>query len=81
MGVKLIIRVQERTSTEALRAEDCAIILVCQPAEVTIQSHFSSARSFAVWRQFNKSKYYIDVVKVIPHTVMLCHIAGARHPR
>jgi hypothetical protein len=76
--MKLITCVQERTSTEALRAEDCVTILVCQPAEVTIQLHFCSARRFAVCRQFNMSKYSIDVVKVIPHIVMLY---GARTPR
>jgi len=81
MVVKLITCVQERTSTEALRAEDFVIILVCQPGEVTIQSHFFPARSFAVCRLFHKSKYSIDVVKIIPHIVMLYHIAGARHPR
>jgi hypothetical protein len=80
MGVKLIACVQERTSTEAIRAEDCVTILVCQPGAVTIKLHFSSARSFAVCRQFNKSKYSIDVVKVTPHIVMLYHMAGARHP-
>jgi hypothetical protein len=91
IDVKLITCDQERTSTEALRAEDCVTILVCQPGEVTIlvcqpgemtilvcqpgevttQLHFPLARSFAVCRQFNMSKYSFDVVKVIPHTVIL----------
>jgi hypothetical protein len=81
MRVSLITCVQERTLTETLRTEDCVIMLVCQPGEVTVQSHFSSKRSFAVCRQFKESKNSTDVVKVTPHITMLHYIAGARPPR